>query len=216
MAKILLAEDDEFVRDSIALQLGDAGHVVTTAIDGKLAQAAFEANQFDLVISDIQMPNLSGVEFLKWIRERSKVPFIIMTGFSTVLETKAAFDAGASYFLTKPFSSRDLKYNIDLAINAKKNESSDRQYCKVSLSEFVANPKLDFDIYIHLGTRRYLKIANSGERLDVSRLKTYEAKGLRFLNVKKEDFGKVVKFNLHVVKSLSKLKGIDLEKSTLR
>src|SRR4051812_44175609 len=120
MAKFLIVDDDEFFRESVKGVLEDALHEVTEAPNGKIARDILGTCKFDIVISDLQMPFLSGVELLEWTNKNCKVPFILMTGFSNLIETKAAHELGAQEFLAKPFKPDHLLAAVQRIVKPKK------------------------------------------------------------------------------------------------
>jgi DNA-binding NtrC family response regulator len=82
MAQLLLVEDDESFRLLFSKILVNLGYGLSVAHDGLAGQALLNSSKFDAVISDIRMPNLSGIDLLKWFRERDKeTPFILMRNF---------------------------------------------------------------------------------------------------------------------------------------
>lgn len=219
MAKILIAEDDEFLRDILQEYLTSKGNNVTTVPNGKVARDVVLNGGFELIISDIQMPFLNGVEFLQWLRPQSQTPFILMTGFTNLLETQKAADLGAQGFLSKPFSNKDLLKLINEVLQplngpttSEETEKIDADFCKVPIEEFVAQPKIEFDIYVKLQSARYLKIAHQGEILDVARLNHYKEKGVCHLHIKVSDFDKLVKFNMQVSQLIQSSDKISREK----
>lgn len=114
MARILLVDDDDLVRQSLAMRLEAAGHDVTGASHGGDGLRAFAANPFDLVITDIFMPEVEGIEFLRALRkEHPHLPIIVITGGSQravagadgidhYLQVSRHF--GSTKTLAKPFS----------------------------------------------------------------------------------------------------------------
>ena len=105
-SKILVIEDENLMNRTIEFQLKKDGYEVDTALDGKTGVAKIEANYYDLIILDIMLPYLNGLEILAKIKqnpERKDIPVIIIsaTGLEdTVLE---GFKLGANDFITKPF-----------------------------------------------------------------------------------------------------------------
>ncbi|NEU08131.1 response regulator transcription factor [Flavihumibacter sp. R14] len=105
-SRILVIEDENLMNRTIEFQLKKDGHEVDTALDGKTGVAKIEANYYDLIILDIMLPYLNGLEILAKIKqnpERRDIPVIIIsaTGLEdTVLE---GFKLGANDFITKPF-----------------------------------------------------------------------------------------------------------------
>jgi DNA-binding response OmpR family regulator len=80
MASLLIVEDDDLLRDALGAQLAQAGHAVTPAADGALAQGLLEAQRYDGVILDLGLPRVSGLELLQWIRLRhSALPVLVLT-----------------------------------------------------------------------------------------------------------------------------------------
>ena len=114
--------------------------------EGKGAQHILGLESFDLVISDIRMPFMDGVELLKWVKANTSIPVILITGFSEILETAEAYRLGASDFLLKPFRSEDILRSIDKAVNKdaalEPQEDVDRQYCRIPLSGFVTGSQI--------------------------------------------------------------------------
>ncbi len=108
MAKILLVDDDEQLRELLVETLTESGHSVTVAVNGRDAQLILEHQIYDLIVSDVQMPVMNGIELLQWVRSNSKTPMILMSGFSRLLELMKPKDIGAKAFLPKPFQPEDL------------------------------------------------------------------------------------------------------------
>lgn len=115
MMKILIAEDDELMLKTLELRLKKDGHEVIATSDGRDAITKIEQHAPDLVISDIMMPYVSGLEIVAFLAEKSqgrKTPIIILSGMGqedTVLE---AFQLGADDFITKPFSPSELSVRV--------------------------------------------------------------------------------------------------------
>ena len=70
MSRLLIVEDDDLLRYGLSAQLTNAGHTVTTAADGALAQTLLESNRYDGVVLDLGLPKISGMDLLHWIRRR--------------------------------------------------------------------------------------------------------------------------------------------------
>lgn len=108
MAKILIVEDDESFRKAICALLKKKKHEVYEAAHGKGAIEVLSIQDCDMVLTDIQMPGMNGIELLEWSIKNKPIPFIVMTGFSTILENKSVYDLGAKGFISKPFKNVDL------------------------------------------------------------------------------------------------------------
>lgn len=105
---VLLVEDDTEFAASLELILRQHGIRVVIAADGKSAQNLAVDKKFDLVLSDISMPNGGGMELLRFVQSTKKIPMVLMTGFPDSYSAKEAFAQGAKGFLTKPFKQADL------------------------------------------------------------------------------------------------------------
>ncbi len=216
MTKILVVEDDLYFREALVQFLQIKKFEVTQAPDGKSAREMMMLIKFDIVVTDIQMPGYTGIELLQWSKENRPVPFVIMTGFSMLLETQTAYELGAAEFITKPFKNIDLIEAIERIIPPPKEEpkvvTHVQEYCKVSIDEFVARPKVDYDVYIKLAESKFIKLVHKGEQVSGDRIAFYKEKGLKYLYIAKEDFSKLVEFNLNVAHLIKDRSDISQEK----
>ncbi len=114
--RVLLADDDESLRRVQEYQLTKAGFAVTTCADGDAALEEFRENLHDLVVTDVRMPGLDGLELLERLRAISaETPVIVITGHGTVETAVQAMKQGAFDFLTKPFPTDTLQLTLDRA-----------------------------------------------------------------------------------------------------
>jgi two-component system NtrC family response regulator len=116
-ARILVVDDDESLRWVLQTQLEDMGYAVSTALDGHQAVAVIERDSPALVLTDLKMPGLSGMELLDKIRsEYPELPVIIMTAFGTIQSAVEAMRAGAYDYLTKPIDYEELGLVVNRAL----------------------------------------------------------------------------------------------------
>ncbi len=108
MGNILIVEDDPNIRKLVRVNLVKRGYTVKEAADSSQALALFQEEPVDLVILDLVLPGLSGVDICAWIRARSEVPIIILSARSEEDLKVAALDAGADDYVTKPFGQEEL------------------------------------------------------------------------------------------------------------
>jgi two-component system chemotaxis response regulator CheY len=112
MAKcILIVDDSETVRQVLQLALGNAGYQVVEAEDGFDALEKLSASQVDMLITDLNMPNMDGLELIKKVREEGKhrfTPIVMLTTESSEEKKKAGREAGASGWIVKPFKPEQL------------------------------------------------------------------------------------------------------------
>lgn len=115
MAKILIAEDDQDIRELVVLTLQFHGHEVTSTIDGAQAVELAQDNQFDLILMDVRMPRMTGYEACRRLREidhTRDVPIIFLSAKGQESEIKAGMDAGATQYILKPFAPDTLADKI--------------------------------------------------------------------------------------------------------
>lgn len=214
--RILIVDDDEAYRGALKKLLTVEGMSITEASDGKAAQTLISAGAFDLVISDIRMPELDGLALLKWIKSSHRVPVVLITGFSEIIETAEAYRLGADDFLLKPFQAEDILRSIRKCLNREstpdEGEDLDRSYCRIPLGDFVTGSRIHFNVFLRISARKYVRIAYKGEDLSMDRIRTYQLKGVLYVYVTREDFGKYVGFSLDLVRRMSHSSVISEEK----
>jgi DNA-binding NtrC family response regulator len=114
MAKILLADDQEMMRDSLAGTLVREGHDVVACADGAAAVGRLQAARFDLLITDLKMPKMTGIELLgEAKRLRAEMPVVLMTAFATVHTAVEAMKLGAYDYIQKPFDGDEIKLLVE-------------------------------------------------------------------------------------------------------
>ena len=102
--KILLVEDEEKLARMVELELKYEGYQVDKAADGRTGLDMAQAGDYDLILLDIMLPALNGMEVLRRLRRESLVPVIMLTARDTVMDKVAGLDAGADDYITKPFA----------------------------------------------------------------------------------------------------------------
>lgn len=113
MRQVLVVEDDPLMRTGLAFQLKREGYAVTLAEDGEAALQLLNTNPFDLVITDVMMPSVSGIELLAHLEQLPKKPkVLLLTALHDENIVIKAFDLGAADFMTKPFSPKELSVRL--------------------------------------------------------------------------------------------------------
>lgn len=111
---VLVVDDEKLIRWSLKEALGQEGFKVSLAEDGKTALAALESETFDAVLLDFKLPDTSGLEILKHIRERdAELPVVMITSHSTVDNAVQAMKAGANDYIAKPFRTEDIAIRLE-------------------------------------------------------------------------------------------------------
>src|SRR4051812_31494790 len=114
MAKILVVDDQEMMRDSLAATLAREGHEVVAAGDGQAAVGRLTGTRFDLLISDLRMPRMTGLELLAEAKKvRPEMPVVLMTAFADVATAVEAMKTGAFDYIQKPFDGEQIKVLVD-------------------------------------------------------------------------------------------------------
>ena len=114
--RILLVDDEHSVQTLLSYPLRKDGYHVTSAIDGQEALQRFAESRFDLVILDLMLPKLDGVEVCRQLRRRSQVPIIMLTAKGSETDKVAGLEVGADDYITKPFSMREFRSRVKAAL----------------------------------------------------------------------------------------------------
>lgn len=109
---ILVADDEQALREFVARNLRARGFAVIEAVNGLEAVAEFNAQKIDLLIVDLMMPRMDGLEVTRRVREKSITPIIVLSALDADRDKLAAFDLGADDYLTKPFSVEELMARV--------------------------------------------------------------------------------------------------------
>ena len=170
-ADILVIEDDKTIQNFIRITLKTKGYRCDLADDGLTGISCFYANNPDLILLDLGLPDLDGMEVLDQIRQESDVPVIVVSARGMEQEKVGALDAGADDYITKPFNAGELLARIRVALRHRSN--APKQEPVFELDTF----KMDFekrkvfvrDGEVHLTTIEYkmltLLVNNSGKVL---------------------------------------------------
>jgi len=117
--RILLVEDEEKLARMVELELNYEGYEVEKALDGRKGLELALGGGFDLVLLDIMLPQLSGMEVLRRLRKESRVPVIMLTARDSVMDKVSGLDSGADDYVTKPFAIEELLARIRAALRNK-------------------------------------------------------------------------------------------------
>ena len=116
MIKILIVEDEEKIARFIELELIHEGYKVIKADNGRTGLEIAERGEADLIILDVMLPEINGLEVLRRIRKVSEVPIIMLTARDAVMDKVSGLDAGADDYITKPFAIEELLARIRTAL----------------------------------------------------------------------------------------------------
>ncbi len=108
MTRILVVEDEESYADPLSYLLAKEGYAVAVAKTGPAALSEYDADGADLVLLDLMLPGMSGIDVCRALRQRSNVPIIMLTAKDSEIDKVVGLEIGADDYVTKPYSSREL------------------------------------------------------------------------------------------------------------
>ena len=112
MKKILVVDDEKPISDIIKFNMVKEGYEVVTAFDGREALEMFEAEHPDILILDLMLPEMDGLEVARTIRKTSNVPIIVLSAKDSEFDKVIGLEIGADDYMTKPFSNRELQARV--------------------------------------------------------------------------------------------------------
>jgi two-component system KDP operon response regulator KdpE len=169
MGNILIVEDDPNIRKLVRVNLVKRGYTVREAEDSHQAMAYFQSEAVDLVLLDVVLPGLSGVDVCAWMRARSDVPIIVLSARSEEELKVAALDAGADDYVTKPFGQEELLARVR-AFLRRSYSAPNVPGTKVQVGELLidleARRVCIGESDLHLTRTEYAILAELAQRLD--------------------------------------------------
>ena len=169
MGNILIVEDDPNIRKLVRVNLVKRGYTVSEAGDSHQAMALFLSETVDLVLLDMVLPGLSGVDICVWIRARSDVPIIVLSARSEEELKVAALDAGADDYVTKPFGHEELLARVR-AFLRRSYTSADVSDTKIQIDKLLidleARRVFIGDEDLHLTRTEYAILAELAQHAD--------------------------------------------------
>ncbi|WP_413561030.1 sigma-54-dependent transcriptional regulator [Bdellovibrio sp. HCB209] len=135
--RILVVDDEESIREFLEIMLKKEGYEITLAEDGQKAKDLLTKKTFDMIISDLQMPHVTGIELLKHVKESyPDTVFMLITAFGTTETAVEAMKMGAYDYLTKPFKIDEVRLNIQNALRSRNLEVENRTLKKELTKEY--------------------------------------------------------------------------------
>ncbi|MEW9669306.1 response regulator transcription factor [Ammoniphilus sp. 3BR4] len=139
---ILVVEDEEKIARLLELELGYEGYAVTKAIDGLEALDLYRTKKWDLILLDVMLPGLSGIELLRRIRAHDRItPVLLLTAKSSVEDKVSGLDLGANDYITKPFQIEELLARIRAALRNKAVEPKEEASSWLTIADLKLNEK---------------------------------------------------------------------------
>jgi CheY-like chemotaxis protein len=142
--KIMIVDDEEIVHESINDALEDEGYEIVSAFSGKEGIEQYKKHKPSLIILDLRMPQMNGIQFLEELKVKPDDPFsvIVLTGHGDAADMEKCYDLGIRTFLSKPFNILELRSLVESCVNLKKVESkltsevSKREEAEEQLGEY--------------------------------------------------------------------------------
>lgn len=156
--RILLVEDEEKLARMVELELKYEGYQVDKAADGRTGLDMAQTGDYDLILLDIMLPALNGMEVLRRLRRESLVPVIMLTARDTVMDKVAGLDAGADDYITKPFAIEELLARIRAAL---RNKAEGAAEVPGQVGKLMAGP-LTMDVDRH-------EVSVNGQEVELTR-----------------------------------------------
>jgi two-component system response regulator RegX3 len=143
MAKILIVEDESSFSEALSFLLGKEGFESVIAETGKIALEEFKRSQFDLILLDLMIPEISGIDVCRTIRTSSSVPIIMLTAKDSEVDKVVGLELGADDYVTKPYSSRELVARIKAVL--RRGAIDDSQISGESGIHSIAGIRMDIE-----------------------------------------------------------------------
>ena len=144
--RILLVDDEHAIQTLLSYPLRKDGYEVVQATDGQAALARFGEGSYDLVVLDLMLPKLDGLEVCRRIRARSTVPIIMLTARAEEIDKVVGLEIGADDYITKPFSMREFRSRVKAALRRAEMQPADGARDGATNGPLeVAGLRIDFD-----------------------------------------------------------------------
>ncbi|GAA0121097.1 MAG: response regulator transcription factor [Clostridium argentinense] len=167
IAKVLVVDDDKNICEVIKMYLESSGYSIKIANDGKEAQEVFLNFKPDLVILDVMLPYVDGIDVLKWIRKDSETPVIMVTAKGETFDKVLGLELGADDYIVKPFEPKELIARVKAVLRRYTMETENKEtisydnlvidansYSVVYKNEEVKMPPKEFELLYYLASNK--------------------------------------------------------------
>ena len=160
MKHVLVVEDDKDITELLNIHLKDLGCKVTTSHDGEKGYAQTQKNKFDLIVLDVMLPNMDGLEICRKIRaDKNNTPILMLTAKSEELDKVLGLEVGADDYLTKPFSVREFIARVKAIF--RRAEAMQNETASAEKAAYIVFGDVEID-------RERRKVQLKGKRLDLT------------------------------------------------
>ncbi|MCI1944602.1 response regulator transcription factor [Clostridium luticellarii] len=167
IGKILIVDDDENICEVIKMYLENAGYKTQIANDGKMAETLFLEYKPDLVLLDIMLPNIDGIDVLKWIRKEYETPVIMLTAKGETFDKVLGLELGADDYIVKPFEAKEMLARIKAVLRRYTVDNDNKEVLKfeqltidinsynvVYKNEEIKMPPKEFELLYYLANNK--------------------------------------------------------------
>ncbi|MEW9096721.1 MAG: response regulator transcription factor [Clostridiaceae bacterium] len=167
IAKVLIVDDDENICEIIKMYLENSGYATKISNDGKGAQEYFLEYKPDLVLLDIMLPNMDGIDVLKWIRKDYETPVIMLTAKGETFDKVLGLELGADDYIVKPFEPKELLARIKAVLRRYNSEGDNKEalrfddltidinsYTVIYNGEEIKMPPKEFELLHYLASNK--------------------------------------------------------------
>lgn len=152
--RILIVEDEEKLARFVELELSYEGYEIQKAVDGRAGLELAESGSFDLVLLDVMLPGLNGLEVLRRLRRSTCVPVILLTARDAVVDKVTGLDSGADDYVTKPFAIEELLARIRVTLRKNRPEQGTSKIGRLCLDPARHIARMD-DVELSLTKREF-------------------------------------------------------------
>lgn len=131
-SKVLIVDDDENISEVINMYLKSSGYNTRIALNGKEAQVAYEEYKPDIVLLDVMIPYVDGIDVLKWIRKKEETPVIMITAKGDTFDKVLALELGADDYIVKPFEPKELLARVKAVLRRYSSDNIKNEIIKLS------------------------------------------------------------------------------------
>jgi len=212
---VLIIDDDEDFRTLLKKDLRDFGYKIIEASSAADGETILSMNKVSIIITDVKMPKMNGIEFYRKIKETYKMPIIFMTALLKIRETKEAHEVGLKHFITKPYDKVELSRLLDLVIERPEEldeeESIEDLYKAIVIDEIERQESFKFALFIKLSSAKFVKITHEGTHIDEQRISKLREKKIKQLYVTREDFKTYVRSKIDIAHQIEVKKDVNPE-----
>lgn len=167
IGKVLIVDDDENISEVIKMYLESTGYVTRVCHDGKSAEEAYTEYKPDLVLLDIMLPYIDGIDVLKWIRKEHETPVIMLTAKGETFDKVLGLELGADDYIVKPFEPKELVARVKAVLRRTNMDGENKEvlsfdgltidvnsYSVIYMKEEIKMPPKEFELLYYLACNK--------------------------------------------------------------